>query len=103
MVLAAAVCDVVFRVNAVAAALERDPAWVGRMCEKLAREQLWLAAPRAEEGSDAGELPYSLRHALFRGCSASSCFASAWSSRHAPACSRRTRARGSPDREAEPP
>ena len=35
------------------------------LCEELVREQLWLAAPRAEEGSDE-ELLYSFRHALFR-------------------------------------
>ena len=63
---AAAVCGVQFRVNTIAAALERDAAWVGDICDQLAREQLWLVGPRAEEGSDAAELPYSFRHALFR-------------------------------------
>ena len=63
---AAAVCGVQFRVNTIAAALERDAAWVGDICDELAREQLWLVAPRAEEGSDAAESPYSFRHALFR-------------------------------------
>ena len=63
---AAAVCGVEFRVNTIAAALERDAAWVGDTCDQLAREQLWLVAPRAEEGSDAAESPYSFRHALFR-------------------------------------
>ena len=63
---AAAVCGVEFRVSTIAAALERDAAWVGQTCDELAREQLWLVAPRAEEGSDAAESPYSFRHALFR-------------------------------------
>ena len=66
MLSAAAVCGVEFRVNTIAAALERDAAWVGQTCDELAREQLWLVAPRAEEGSDAAESPYSFRHALFR-------------------------------------
>ena len=63
---AAAVCGVQFRVNTIAAALERDAAWVGDTCDQLAREQLWLVGPRAEEGSGAAESPYSFRHALFR-------------------------------------
>ena len=63
---AAAVCGVEFRVSTISDALERDAAWVGQTCDELAREQLWLVAPRAEEGSDAPELPYSFRHALFR-------------------------------------
>ncbi len=63
---AAAVCGVQFRINTIAAALERDAVWVGDTCDQLAREQLWLVAPRAEEGSDAAESPYSFRHALFR-------------------------------------
>ena len=63
---AAAVCGVQFRVNTIAAALERDAAWVGDTCDQLAREQLWLFAPRADEGGGAAESPYSFRHALFR-------------------------------------
>jgi DNA-binding winged helix-turn-helix (wHTH) protein len=63
---AAAVCGVEFRASTLAAALERDGAWVGETCEALAREQVWLTAPRVEEGDDAPELPYSFRHALFR-------------------------------------
>ena len=72
---AAAVCGVQFRVDIVAAALEKDHGWVADMCAKLAREQLWLAAPHGEEG---GREPstYSFRHALFRqvleACTASS-------------------------------
>ena len=61
-----AVCGVEFRVNTVSDALERDAAWVGQTCDELAREQLWLSAPRAEQGSDVTERPYSFRHALFR-------------------------------------
>jgi tetratricopeptide (TPR) repeat protein len=63
---AAAVCGVQFRVNTIAAALERDAASVGDICDELAREQLWLLAPRADERSDDAELLYSFRHALFR-------------------------------------
>ena len=63
---AAAVCGVEFRVSTISDALGRDAVWVGQMCEELAREQLWLTAPRAGEGSDAQEKPYSFRHALFR-------------------------------------
>ena len=63
---AAAVCGVEFRVSTISDALERDAASVGQTCDELAREQLWLVAPRAEQGSDAAELPYSFRHALFR-------------------------------------
>jgi DNA-binding winged helix-turn-helix (wHTH) protein/tetratricopeptide (TPR) repeat protein len=63
---AAAVCGVEFRVTTLSAALARDAAWVEQTCEDLAREQLWLAAPRVEPGRDAAKLPYSFRHALFR-------------------------------------
>jgi DNA-binding winged helix-turn-helix (wHTH) protein len=62
---AAAVCGIEFRVSTVSDALERDPAWVGQTCEDLAREQLWLAAPRRADAR-CPELPYSFRHALFR-------------------------------------
>jgi hypothetical protein len=50
----------------VSEALERDPTWVGHTCNELAREQRWLVAPRAEQGSDVTEQSYSFRHALFR-------------------------------------
>ncbi len=63
---AAAVCGVQFRVNTIAAALEQDATWVGDIFDELAREQLWLVAPSADERSDDAELPYSFRHALFR-------------------------------------
>ncbi len=63
---AAAVCGVEFRVDTISGALERDAVWVGQTCDELAREQMWLVAPRAEGGSNAAELPYSFRHALFR-------------------------------------
>ena len=63
---AAAVCGVEFCISTISGALERDAAWVGQTCDELAREQLWLVAPRAEGGSNAAELPYSFRHALFR-------------------------------------
>ncbi len=63
---AAAVCGIEFRVNTISGALERDPASVGQTCDDLAREQLWLVAPRAEGSTNALALPYSFRHALFR-------------------------------------
>ncbi len=63
---AAAVCGVEFCISTISGALERDAAWVDQTCDELAREQLWLVAPRAAGGSNAAELPYSFRHALFR-------------------------------------
>jgi hypothetical protein len=63
---AAAVCGIEFNIHVISGALERDVVWVGQTCDELAREQLWLVAPRAEGGSNAAELPYSFRHALFR-------------------------------------
>jgi len=63
---AAAVCGVEFRVETVAAALARDITSVGETCERLARENLWLAPARAGEIAHADPVPYSFRHALFR-------------------------------------
>ena len=63
---AAAICGVQFRVNTISHALERDAHWVVHTCDELAREQLWLVAPRTGHESDASEPPYSFRHALFR-------------------------------------
>jgi DNA-binding winged helix-turn-helix (wHTH) protein len=63
---AAAVCGMEFCINTISGALERDEVWVGRTCDDLAREQLWLVAPCAEGGRNAAESPYSFRHALFR-------------------------------------
>ena len=63
---AAAVCGVEFRVSTISEVLQRDAVLVGQTCDKLAREQLWLDAPRAEQASDFPEQPYSFRHALFR-------------------------------------
>lgn len=63
---AAAVCGAEFRVDTVALALERDAASVALACDELAREQVWLSAPRAAGDDDAAELPYAFRHALFR-------------------------------------
>ncbi len=63
---AAAVCGIEFCINTISGALERDAVWVGQTCDELAHEQLWLVAPRAEGGSNAAELPYAFRHALFR-------------------------------------
>jgi DNA-binding winged helix-turn-helix (wHTH) protein len=63
---AAAVCGVEFRAGTVASVLERDAASMAEACEQLARERLWLAAPRDPEESDSPEQPYSFRHALFR-------------------------------------
>ena len=63
---AAAVCGIQFRINTIAETLDRDAAWVGDLCDQLAREQLWLIAPRATEVGDVGQVWYSFRHALFR-------------------------------------
>jgi DNA-binding winged helix-turn-helix (wHTH) protein/tetratricopeptide (TPR) repeat protein len=63
---AAAVCGIEFRIHTLAVVLERDAEWVGQTCDEIAREQLLLVAPRAEGDSNAAELPYSFRHALFR-------------------------------------
>ena len=63
---AAAVCGVEFRLGTVSDVLERDAASIEEACEQLARERLWLAAPRVAEGSNSPEQPYSFRHALFR-------------------------------------
>ncbi len=63
---AAAVCGIEFRMHTISGALDRDAVWVAQTCDELAREQLWLIAPRAEVGCNAAELPYSFRHALFR-------------------------------------
>ena len=63
---AAAICGVQFRVSTTSDALGRDAHWVGHTCDELVREQLWLIAPRPGQESDASELPYSFRHALFR-------------------------------------
>ena len=62
---AAAAYGVEFRVRTIAAALERDVASVSDLCAQLAREQLWLVAPRIEGRSDEAT-GYSFRHALFR-------------------------------------
>ena len=66
MLSAAAVCGIEFRVTTIACALERDAGWVGQICVELAREQLWLTAPRGEQGTDMHERPYAFRHGLFR-------------------------------------
>jgi hypothetical protein len=63
---AAAVCGIEFRIHVISGALERDAVWVGETCDELARGQLWLVAPRGEEGRDDTQTPYSFRHALFR-------------------------------------
>jgi DNA-binding winged helix-turn-helix (wHTH) protein/tetratricopeptide (TPR) repeat protein len=63
---AAAVCGVQFRVDTIAAALARDAYMVGDICNDLAREHLWLVAPRADEGGNDAARTYSFRHALFR-------------------------------------
>lgn len=62
----AAVCGVEFRIETVAAALGRDVTSAGETCERLSRENLWLAPPRAGEGTHAHQVLYSFRHALFR-------------------------------------
>jgi DNA-binding winged helix-turn-helix (wHTH) protein len=63
---AAAVCGVEFRVPTISEAIGRDATSVGEACDELAREQVWIAAPRPDDGGHAAELAYSFRHALFR-------------------------------------
>ncbi len=63
---AAAICGVQFRADTIAAALERDSDMVGDICDNLAREQIWLVAPRADEGGGDAAGTYAFRHALFR-------------------------------------
>src|SRR5204862_8138238 len=63
---AAAVCGVEFRVETLALALSLDIASVAQACDQLVREHVWLVVPRAREGSDGLEVPYSFKHALFR-------------------------------------
>ncbi len=63
---AAAVCGVEFRVQTLADVLGSEAAAVAQACDELVREQLWLAAPLAQDGRDAADLPYSFKHALFR-------------------------------------
>lgn len=63
---AAAVCGLEFRVETVALAIGRDLLSIAHACEALVREQMWLKPSRAAEGSEAMDLPYVFRHALFR-------------------------------------
>ncbi|HVO90641.1 MAG TPA: AAA family ATPase [Casimicrobiaceae bacterium] len=63
---AAAVCGVRFRVETVAAAIERDVDQVADSCDHLAREQLWLVAPRPGDSGAGSDSTYSFKHALFR-------------------------------------
>ena len=62
---AAAVCGVQFRVNTIAAALERDAAGWRHLRRARARAAM-ACGPHAEESSEAAEPSYSFRHALFR-------------------------------------
>ena len=63
---AAAVCGMEFRVDTLSRVLERDAVKVGEECERLLREQLWLAPPRAGNQDDLHEERYAFRHALFK-------------------------------------
>jgi DNA-binding winged helix-turn-helix (wHTH) protein len=63
---AAAVCGMEFRADTLSRVLKRDAVEVVETCERLLREQLWLAAPRAANHDDAHGERYSFRHALFR-------------------------------------
>jgi len=63
---AAAVCGVEFNIDPIANALQRDAVAVAQACDDLAREQVWLNAPRVEESETAADVTYSFRHALFR-------------------------------------
>lgn len=62
----AAVCGMDFRAETIAEAIERDPAWVGETCERLARARVWVAAPHAAQHGGGAERPYTFRHTLFR-------------------------------------
>ena len=64
---AAAVSGIDFRVERVAAMLDRDSASVASVCEHLARGRLWVRA-QAEESNPPREPTYSFRHAVFRQC-----------------------------------
>src|SRR5262249_20782470 len=64
---AAAVCGMEFRAGVLATLLDRDPAWVSKRCEELAKRQLWL------RHIDIVELPngefdsrFQFLHALYR-------------------------------------
>ena len=64
---AASVCGVEFRCETLAAALQREVAWVTERCEALDRQRYWLrhvtAKPRGPGSLDAS---YRFRHALYR-------------------------------------
>jgi DNA-binding winged helix-turn-helix (wHTH) protein len=62
---AAAVCGVEFHIDLIANALQRDLITIAQTCDDLAREQVWLNAPRVES-EPVAEGAYSFRHALFR-------------------------------------
>ena len=61
----AAVCGVNFRVATVAQALGQDATSIAVACDRLVREHVWLALPQPTD-SEAPDLGYSFRHALFR-------------------------------------
>ncbi|MCM2311116.1 MAG: AAA family ATPase [Steroidobacteraceae bacterium] len=63
---AAAVLGVEPRVTTLARVLDRDEASVERVCESLAREQFWFAAPDASRPGSLAQARYAFRHALFR-------------------------------------
>ena len=67
---AAAVCGVEFRVETLAAALERDGAWVAETCEELAREQ---RVARRRRGQRNGTMRRSGRTRSGTRCSARCC------------------------------
>ena len=62
---AAAVCGVAFRVNTVAAVLERDAASVASICDAFVRAHLWLRVQAPDDGNTGSNPPYCFRHALF--------------------------------------
>ena len=61
----AAVCGVNFRVATVAQALGNDATSIAVACDRLVREHVWLVLPQFAD-SEAPDLGYSFRHALFR-------------------------------------
>jgi DNA-binding winged helix-turn-helix (wHTH) protein/tetratricopeptide (TPR) repeat protein len=63
---AAAVLGVEPRVTTLARVLGWDEATVEGVCESLAREQFWFAAPDARRPGSPAQARYAFRHALFR-------------------------------------
>ena len=63
---AAAVCGIDFRIGTLARVLDREAGEIADVCDRLMREQLWLAASGDRAGVDLQEASHSFRHAIFR-------------------------------------